>query len=96
MNPEDLINTQELCTRYKVEQHFISSLSESGLLRVITIEEAQYLPCDEMAEFEKLRRLHYELEINLEGIEAIQHLLGQIRKLQKQNLQLKNRLDRYE
>ncbi len=96
MNIEDLISTEEICTRYRVERRFIHLLSESGFLRIVQIEKTDYIPSDDMAEFEKLRRLHYELDINLEGIEAIQHLLQQIKQLQKQNRKLKNRLRLYE
>jgi len=96
MNLEDLIPTGELCTRYKVEQTFVSSLYESGLIEVVTVEETQYLHCDEISEFERLRRLHYDLDINVEGLEAIQHLIGQVKNLQKQNQRLRNRLDLYE
>lgn len=96
MNPEELIAAEELCEKYKVEYTFIRSLSESGLLEVVTVEQREYVPCDKMAEFEKMRRLHYDLDINLEGLEAIQHLLNQIKKLQKKNRVLKNRLNLYE
>lgn len=96
MNLEDLIPTDEICTRYKVERTFVSSLYESGLIEIVTVEKTQYVRSDEISEFERLRRLYYELDINLEGLEAIQHLLGQVKKLQKQNLKLKNRLGLYE
>lgn len=96
MNLKDLIATEELCERYKVEHTFIRSLNESGLLEIVTVERKEYIPCDKMAEFEKMRRLHYELNINLEGLEAVQHLLKQVIKLQKKNRQLKNRLSIYE
>ncbi|WP_372920357.1 chaperone modulator CbpM [Salegentibacter sp.] len=96
MNLEDLIPTEEICTRYKVEHTFISSLSQSGLIRIVTVEKTEYVPSEEITEFEKLRRLHYELNINIEGLEAIYHLLKQVEKLQKQNRKLKNRLGLYE
>lgn len=96
MNLEELITTQELCERYSVEQTFIRSLYESGLIQVITVEKKEYVHCDKMADFEKMLRLHYDLQINLEGLEAIQHLLQQVKELKKINLQLRNRLDLYE
>lgn len=96
MNLEDFITTEEICTRYQVEHTFISSLHESGLMHIVIVEKTEYVPLEEVSEFEKLRRLHYDLNINLEGLEAIQHLLEQVKKLQKQNLQLRNRLNLYE
>ena len=96
MNLKDLIATDEICTRYRVERTFIQSLNESGLLEVVRIEQIEYLHCDKIGEFEKMHRLHHDLNINLEGIEAIQHLLRQVKQLQKDNRKLRNRLSIFE
>ncbi len=96
MNLEELIATDQLCEKYKVEHTFLRSLGDSGLIEIIKVEQKEYVHCDAMAEFEKMRRLHYELEINLEGLEAIQHLLEQVVRLQKKNRELRNRLDLFE
>lgn len=96
MNLDDLIATEELCVRYNVEHTFIKSLFESGLIEIVTIEQHEYMHFDMVPEFEKMHRLHYELDINLEGLEAIKHLLEQLKKLQTENVQLRNRLNLYE
>lgn len=96
MRKEDLIPAEEICVRYKVERQFVSSLYESGIIEIITIEETEYVHCDHLANFEKMMRLHRDLEINLEGLEAINHLLVQIKQLQRDNRKLKNRLGLYE
>ncbi len=96
MNLDKLIATEELCERYSVEHTFIRSLNSSGLLEVITVEKREYVHCDKMADFEKMLRLHYDLEINLEGLEAIKHLLEKLNDLKKENLALRNRLEIYE
>ena len=41
-------------------------------------------------------RLHYELDINIEGIDAISHLLQRVDQLQDELRIMKNRLSRYE
>jgi len=96
MRKEDLIPAEEICIRYKVERQFVSSLYESGIIEIIIIEETEYIHYDHLASFEKMMRLHDELDINLEGLEAINHLLVQIKKLQNDNRRLKNRLGLYE
>ena len=96
MNLDELIATEELCERYSVEHTFIRSHNNSGLLEVITVEKTEYVHCDKMAEFEKMLRLHYDLEINLEGLEAIKHLLDRLSNLKEENVNLRNRLGLYE
>jgi hypothetical protein len=41
-------------------------------------------------------RLHHELDINVEGVEAISHLLMLIEKMQEELTVVKNRLRLYE
>lgn len=96
MKNEELIPADEICVRYKVERQFVSSLYESGIIEVVKIEETEYIHCDHLADFEKMMRLHRDLDINLAGLEAIRHLLQQIDQLQQDNRKLRNRLGLYE
>lgn len=91
MKTEDLIPVQELCIQYKVEFEFINSLNEIGLIEIIDLEEEHYINKEHLEEVEKLMRLHSDLGINLEGIEAISHLLKRVDELQKEILFLKNK-----
>ena len=43
---------------------------------------------DELSNFEKFTTWHYDLEVNLAGLEVIHHLLHQIEKLQQEKRQL--------
>lgn len=92
----EYIEVKEICVVYQVEHQFIEQLRDSGLLELVLIEQKHYLPYQFIPRFEKLRRLHYELQINIEGLEAIENLLERVEKLQEQNRQLKNKLSIYE
>jgi hypothetical protein len=71
-------------------------LNESGLIEVISMEQKEYVHCNKITEFEKMHRLYHDLNINMEGLEAIQHLLKKLKELQKINIKLQNRLNLYE
>jgi hypothetical protein len=96
MQQEQLISTEEFCTHYKVEYSFIDSLDRYGLIEITRINETTFIDTDKLIELEKLVRLHYDLEINLEGIEAITYLLHKVKNLQNEIVLLKNRLSLYE
>ncbi|AVR44980.1 MerR family transcriptional regulator [Christiangramia fulva] len=96
MRKDNLIPAKEICIRYKVERQFVSTLFESGIIEIVKIEETEYIPDEQLGEFERMIRLSRDLEINMEGLEAIHHLLRQIEKLQKDNRRLRNRLGLYE
>jgi hypothetical protein len=73
---EELIAIQEFCASRNVEISFVQSLSESGLLETITIEETAFISGEQLPELDKLVRFHYDMDINLEGIETIYHLVA--------------------
>lgn len=96
MDRNRYISIVELCSGHRIDQSFIYSLSELGLVEIITEEETPLVEKDRLAELEKMLRLHYELDINVEGIDAIRNLLQKLTELQEENLFLKNRLKLYE
>lgn len=92
MNKDELIPAEDFCMYHNVEYSFISSLQDSGLITITSVERSTYIPADEMQKLEKLVRLHYDLDINLEGIETIYHLLEKVEEMQKEILRLQNRI----
>ena len=96
MEKEQLISIQQFCTHYNIEFSFLDSLQEFGLLEIVTIEETRFVPVEKIKDIEQFMRMHYELDINLEGIDAITHLLSQMATLQQEIVTLRNRLNRHE
>lgn len=96
MEPEKYIRITELCSYYSIDDSFVHSLRDYGLMEIVVMEDQEVIPEEQVKDFEKMLRLHYELEINLEGIDAINHLLHQIRDLQEEVKSLRNRLTRWE
>ena len=91
MEKDELIPAKDFCIYHNIEYSFISSLEDSGLISITSVEQATYIPADEIQKLEKFIRLHYDLDINLEGIETINHLLEKIEEMQREILQLKNK-----
>ncbi len=96
MKTENLISIDQLCTYYKVEMSFFNNLKDYGLIEISTLEQTDYIHQDKIEDVEKVIRMHQELEINLEGIDTILHLLEKINDLQSELVATKNRLRLYE
>jgi len=96
MQSEYLITIDEFCAKHEIEVSFISSLQQTGLIEITTIEEVGFIPVDQIQQLEKFMRFYYELDINLEGIETISHLLKRVNDLQEEIIELRNRLGLYE
>ncbi len=96
MSKGNMIPVNEFCDNFHIELAFISSLEKAGLIEVITMEEAWYIYEDQLSDLEKIVRLHYDLDINIEGIETVINLLGRINDMQYEITQLRNKLRLYE
>jgi hypothetical protein len=96
MQPADMIPATEFCVHHKIELSFIHLLEQHGMIETVVIDECVFLPLSELDRLEKMVRLHFELDINLEGIETINHLLQRITNMQEQIVSLSNRLKAWE
>ncbi len=93
MNDKPLIPTQTLCSHYNIEISFVDALGRMGLIEIEIIEEDQYIHQDQIGELEKIIRLYNELNLNLEGIDAITHLLNKMNDMNDENITLRNNLN---
>ncbi|MCJ8154936.1 chaperone modulator CbpM [Chryseobacterium sp. SSA4.19] len=86
------ISREELVKIYNVEITFFDELVEYGLLSVQTENEIHYLMYEDLPVFEKLTNWHYDLEINLPGLEVIHGMLQKMDHLRRKNRELMNKL----
>ena len=91
-----LIAIDEFCADQDIENSFISALHQYGLIEITTVKEAEFIDVSQLQQVEKFIRLYYDLDINLEGIETITHLLNRINSQQDEINSLRNRLRLYE
>lgn len=96
MKTKNYIAVNELCINHNIEFSFINSLQETGLIEIATIEETAFIDADQLQQVEKFIHFYYDLDINLEGIETINHMLHRINAMQDEIKSLRNRLRLYE
>jgi chaperone modulatory protein CbpM len=96
MQTEYLIAVDKFCASHNIEISFISSLEKNGLIEIMTIQETGFIDAGQVQQLEKYIHFYYELDINLEGIETITHLLRRIDFMHDEIITLKNRLRLYE
>lgn len=94
------ISREELVKIYNVEITFFDELVNSGLLNIHTENEIRYLMYEDLPIFERFTNWHYDLEINLPGLEVIHEMLKKMDDLRQRNRELINKLsavaDKYE
>jgi hypothetical protein len=95
MKTADLISTSDFCLFHDVEINFVELLQEADLIKVTIVNKDTFIPKTELQKLEKLINL-YQLGINVEGLEAISHLLDRFEKTQEDLRYLRNKLRLYE
>lgn len=87
---KDRLSRSEIVSIYKIELHFFDELTAAGLLQVEAENDDYYISTDHLSRIERFANLHYDLEINIPGIEVIDRLLNQLKILKLENNMLKN------
>ncbi|MEA4840848.1 MAG: chaperone modulator CbpM [Bacteroidales bacterium] len=96
MRTKKLIPVNDFCINHQIDTSFIDSLRDTGLIEIKTLKKNLFFDAGQLQQLEKIICLHYEWNINIEGIDSISHLLQKIEYLQDEILNLKNKLRFYE
>ncbi len=93
MKLDNHISVTQFCSYYNIPDTFINSLTQYDLISVAVKENESFIAVDTIAHIEKLMRLHYDLNVNFEGLDIITNLLTQLEEAQQEIRLLKNKLD---
>lgn len=85
----DLIIIKEYCIQSRIEPDFIFQLENEGLIEISEIDNEQYINIAQLNALERYARWHYELSVNVEGIDVMQNMLTKIKELQSEVQHLK-------
>lgn len=79
-----------------IEDEFIRTLHEFGLITVEKKDNEEVIDEDQIAEIERFFRLHSDLGINYEGLDVIAEMLKRVEQLEREMELLRKRLRLYE
>lgn len=88
----ELIIVSEYCHKCHIEPSFIDMLQEGGLIEVRTEAGERYLLLSQLPDVERYSRMYYDLSINIEGIDAIHHMLERIEGMRREINSLRSQL----
>ena len=92
MEENEMIRVELICSSYDIDPGFIDSLLDFGLIEITELDSQRFIPVHCVVDLEKMIRLHYDLNINLEGIDTILHLLQRISRLQDELNMARNKM----
>ncbi|SRX55990.1 chaperone modulator CbpM [Aequorivita sp. CIP111184] len=96
MAREKYILVSHFCNHTEIEVSFVENLQEYGLVTFEKRENDLFMGEKDITEIEKLFRLHHDLGINFEGLDAIKQMLKRMEKMEKQMDLLKKQLRLYQ
>lgn len=86
-----LFKVVDICQAHKFEETFIYELYQNGLIEIVAQDEQDCIDEEQLPLIEKFSNWHYDLEINMQGIEVVLRLLDHIERLQNEIRTLKRR-----
>lgn len=92
----ELITITEYCRHHHTDITLLEAMADNGLISVVIVDGQPCISYDQLREIESYVHLHDELNVNIEGIDTIRHLLIRMKQLQQEVALLKSRLSRYE
>ena len=93
MATQKLVAVKEFCLHHNISNDFIIELYQNEIIELVTVKRTRFIPEKNLHTLEKIIRLHNDLEINLEGIQTILHLLSALEKKEAQLSTLRNQLE---
>lgn len=88
---KDRISREDIVRLYNIEITFFDDLESSGLIETEVIDNTTYLHYDQLSAFERFTNWHYDLDVNMAGLEIIHRLLQQIEELKGVRLEVKDK-----
>ncbi|CAM1364528.1 putative MerR family transcriptional regulator [Tenacibaculum litoreum] len=96
MSDKELISVQKVIVHHNLDEQFIESIESFQLIEFIVKDSNKYLHTEQLPILEKIIRLHYDLEVNMQGIDVINNMLDRMDSMHKTIQQLENKLKLYE
>ena len=96
MAEEKFIRIRDFCQGHSLEETFLYELQEFDLIRIVKVGRQPAIHRRELHRLERLVRLHHDLEISPQGLQAVQHLLDRLEGMQEELRQLRSKLGRWE
>ncbi len=89
----EMILLSEYCEKSCAEPDFIWLLESEGLIETRKVDDTTYILASQLNDLDMFSRLHYELSINIEGIDVINNLLSRMRKMEQELAILRRQKD---
>jgi len=87
-----LTSVAQIIQHYQIDDTSLYYLNESGIIKIIIVEQTEYIHQDDLSDLEKIIRIQQELNINMESMDIVINLIDKIKTLQIENKTLKNLL----
>nr|WP_299036065.1 chaperone modulator CbpM [uncultured Tenacibaculum sp.] len=96
MSNKELISIQKVIVHHNLDEQFIESIESFQLIEFVVKDTNKYVYVEQLPTLEKIIRLYYDLEVNMQGIDVINNMLDRMDMMRKTIQQLENKLKLYE
>lgn len=95
MATKKMIAVKEFCSWHDISIDFMRELQRNDIIELVMVKRTGYIEEKSLHLAEKAVRLYTDLQINIEGIHTIFHLLSSLEKKEAEIASLRNQLAFY-
>ncbi|MEO6670938.1 MAG: chaperone modulator CbpM [Ferruginibacter sp.] len=95
MAAQKLVAIKEFCLHHNISNDLINQLHQYEIIELVTVKRTRFIAEKNLQSLEKIVRLYNDLQVNVEGIQTILHLLASLEKKEAELYTLRNQLEFY-
>jgi hypothetical protein len=92
MATQKLIAIKEFCVHHQIPADLILQMEQFEMVELVWIKRTGYIPAKSLSGLEQILRIYQDLQINLEGIQAVLHLLDKLEEKEAALQKLRDQL----
>ncbi|MFV0590017.1 MAG: chaperone modulator CbpM [Draconibacterium sp.] len=96
MTSNELVSIKQVKIHHNLDDGFMERVESCQLIEFVFKESEKFMYVEQLPVLEQIIRLHFDLQVNMEGIDVITQMLKRMDKLQQTIQHLENRLRLYE
>lgn len=93
---QNIISISDFCNHYQITLTFVEMLEQHGIIELQSKGSEKFIDTESLGELEHFRILHFDLDINIEGIDVINTLLHRQSEMAAEIIRLRNAIQFYE
>ena len=90
-----LIALKTFCLQHDIPADFILELHQHEIIQLVVEKRNRFIPIKQLQELERIVRIYRDLQLDINGIQTVLHLVNRLEEKDAEIMSLRNQLSFY-